>query len=84
MKACPFRLIGVKGDITTETAGGETTPLSAVQCLGPLCAWHREHNLGSGKSSFDCALVAAGSDSSHLREQLTAIAQIMRTTAPRR
>ena len=72
MKACPFRLMGVKGEVTVEgTNGGDSIPLRSVQCLGELCALYREHAAGVNKVAFDCAFVAAGTDAFHLREQVS-------------
>ncbi len=85
MKACPFRLMGVKGEIVAESPnGGDFTPLSAVQCLGDLCALYREHAVGLNKVTQDCAFVAAASDSAQLREQVSGIVHALKSTAPRR
>ncbi len=85
MKACPFRLVGVKGEIGAEASGASgSTPLSAVQCLGEQCTFFREYSTGPGKTVSDCTFVAAATDAMHLRDQIGAIAQVLRASAPRR
>ncbi len=85
MKACPFRLIGVKGEIAAEASGApDATPLSAVRCLGEQCSFFREYVIGPGKNGADCTFVAAATDSAHLRDQVSAIVQVLRASAPRR